>query len=134
MIVLLDTHSLMFLLDERLGRFGKGGEKAIVDAQRVVASAASFYEIGQLARLQRVAITDNDVRNLERECIEAEVEILPTTPSCFTEASLLQWENRDPFDRVIIAAAIETGATLVTKDRAITAYAAKHPNELRVIW
>ena len=46
----------------------------------------------------------------------------------------MDWDNRDPFDRILITVAASIDASLITKDRKITAYAADNPAAPRVIW
>ncbi len=47
----------------------------------------------------------------------ARMYIAPVTPAIAARASLMDWSHRDPFDRLIAATAIETGAPLVSVDQ-----------------
>lgn len=132
--MLLDTNALLFLLDERIGSLTEKAKTAIADAERVAVSAVSFYEIGQLIRLGRVAMTPSDFREIEAFTVHSNIETIPTTIAQYSSAALLEWENRDPFDRIIIATAMEMRAALLTSDRKIATYASDNPDTLRVIW
>lgn len=44
------------------------------------------------------------------------------TSSLWIQSLALDWEHRDPADRVIVATALHRGVPLVTKDEAIRAW------------
>ena len=46
-------------------------------------------------------------------------ELAPLTPNIAIRSVELDWPNRDPADRLIIATAIELGVPLVTRDERI---------------
>ncbi|WP_019587980.1 type II toxin-antitoxin system VapC family toxin [Deinococcus apachensis] len=49
-------------------------------------------------------------------------EVLTITPPHVVRAGGLDWTHRDPFDRMLVAQALEEGLRLVTLDEHITAY------------
>jgi PIN domain nuclease of toxin-antitoxin system len=57
------------------------------------------------------------------------VVLLELTPEVAVASARLQWQHRDPADRLIIATTILHGAQLVTKDETIRAFA-----PTRVVW
>jgi len=44
------------------------------------------------------------------------IDIQPLTAEIARQASLLAWDHRDPFDRMIAASALELDAPLVSRD------------------
>lgn len=118
---LLDTHILLWWVDgfEQIPR-------AVADEigdrnNRVLISAASAFEIATKVRAGRLPQA--------RPLIEAWTERISQLG--FTElevssrhallAGRLEWDHRDPFDRLLVAQSTSENATLVTTDRAITA-------------
>jgi PIN domain nuclease of toxin-antitoxin system len=132
--VLLDTHTLLYVLDTAAGKLSSKARDFYESAVTASVSAVSLYEIGQLVRLGRLTMTPARFAQIEQECASANINLIATQPRHYITAASLVWENRDPFDRIIMAVAMESDATLLTSDRAITAYAANHPEQLRVIW
>ncbi|MEF2278462.1 type II toxin-antitoxin system VapC family toxin [Deinococcus sp. YIM 134068] len=49
-------------------------------------------------------------------------EVLNITPAHAIRAGALDWAHRDPFDRMLVAQALEEGLRLVTLDESITSY------------
>ena len=50
------------------------------------------------------------------------VTMLPITMPYIKRAQTLPFHHRDPFDRMMIAQAMEEGLTIVTRDRIFSAY------------
>ena len=61
---------------------------------------------------------------LEEQCRKSEIGILPISTADCKRASVLEHIHDDPFDRIIIAQAMERGMPLVTRDQKIWQYAA----------
>ena len=89
--------------------------RAIEVADEVFVSAASAYEIAQ--KVRRQAWPEMDAGRLRSLVEESDgVSISPIGAEEAAAAGLLEWENRDPFDRLIAATAISQNTPLVTKD------------------
>ena len=88
----------------------------------LVLSAASIFEINQKVRIGRLAMAPIGTAEIER--IEASgIAVAPVTPAIMARAASLSWsvggrDHRDPFDRMIAAAALEGGVPAATSDRA----------------
>jgi PIN domain nuclease of toxin-antitoxin system len=53
------------------------------------------------------------------------VEILPVDELTWIESIDLDWEHRDPADRVMVATAMQFGCPLVTSDKVISRFYAR---------
>jgi PIN domain nuclease of toxin-antitoxin system len=119
MTLLLDTHVLLWWLDNPR-QLSKQANKAIQDgANRVYVSAAVAWEIAIKKSLGRLDAPDD----LE-EVVEAN-RFMPlpiTIPHALAVLSLPR-HHRDPFDRMLIAQALHEGFQLVTRDQDIAKYA-----------
>lgn len=122
--LLLDTHALLWLLMEP--------ERIPVETLRrlrdrrteLFVSAVSALEIATKHRLGRLPEAEQVVRGYPAHLVTLGVLELPITSAHALAAGELDWEHRDPFDRLLVAQAINERLSLVTADAAITGYAA----------
>lgn len=116
MRVLLDTHVLIWW-DAGLGLPG-AVQDAIRTADQVYVSAVSGWEIAIKASLGRLETT----RRVEDAVVESGFEELPIRLRHANRLLDLPWHHRDPFDRMLVAQALDEGLILVSKDQALRAY------------
>ncbi len=96
--------------------------RAISETARIGISAMSCIEIAWLVAAGRLAF-DRDPRTwMEQSLSHPRVELVPITPALAVAAAGLEWEHRDPADRLIVASALERNARLATKDRSIRGF------------
>lgn len=113
--LLLDTGPFtMVLMDSP--RLRQGVREIISEATALRVSAISFYEIGQKTRLGKWDEVADLVPELEALAEASGIDVVPLTASASLGASLLNWEHRDPFDRMIAAVALQEGVTVVSQD------------------
>ena len=115
--VLLDTHAIAWAIRDDPA-LSEGARRAITNADAVLVSPASFYEIGQKVRLGRWPEMAPHIGTLPERLAEDGALVAPLTPAIALHASLMDWDHRDPFDRLIAATAEITGAQLVSRDAA----------------
>ena len=114
---LLDTHVVHWWSAEPK-RVSARARKALDDADELVVAAISWYELAWLARHERITVTV-PIRSW-LEGLAEQVRTIGITPSIAdTAVNLPATFPGDPADRLIYSTAIESGLTLVTKDRAI---------------
>ena len=116
---LLDTHVLIWALSSP-GKLPKDLRTELEDpANDVFASAASTWEIaikGALGKIQA------NVEKVIDSCRSSDLEELPVRMSHTARVSALPRHHHDPFDRLLIAQALEEGLTIATRDDAFEAY------------
>lgn len=124
---LLDTHVWIWYVEDEVGRLSRRIQPRIERAvQRgdVLISAISVWEIAQLEAARRLDLA-LDVRVwVSRALGFPGVRLKGLSPSIAIESTRLPGQfHRDPADRILIATARLLGATLVTCDERILAYA-----------
>ena len=116
MNVLLDTHVLIWW-DEG-SPLSRRGRAAILDADQVFVSAASAWEVAIKAALGKLRST----RTVAQAAGEAGFTELPILFRHAEQVARLTPHHRDPFDRMLVAQALDEGLTLVTRDPVFRAY------------
>lgn len=122
-MILLDTHVLIWM-DEGTTRLGSKALKVINTALaegNLTVSAISFWETAMLVHKGRLEILmEMDV--WRRELLDNGLHETPMNGAIGIRAGSLQNFHGDPADRIIVATAIETSATLVTADEKILSW------------
>lgn len=127
--VILDTHVVHWWSAEP-ERVSKPAREALEEAPELLVAAISWYELAWLARRERIVL-DVPVRSWLEDLGSNLRTIGGTTAIADTASALPRSFPGDPADRLIYATAIEHGAKLVTKDRAIAEH--DRPRSL-VVW
>lgn len=117
---LLDTHVLLWLWgDPRRIASGFLTELAR-PANRLLVSAVSAMEVATKTRLGKLTVGTALVPTWSARVAEIAAEELPISTSHALLAGSMQWQHRDPFDRLLVAQALTEGVPLVTVDVAMT--------------
>lgn len=117
MKLLLDSHAfLWFSNDSR--RLSRQAKDAIKAAQEVRLSYASIWEMGIKQALGRLRLQDAPEHMAQR----IGIELLSIELRHLRYLSRLPFHHGDPFDRMLVAQAVEEGLTLVTADAMIQRY------------
>jgi PIN domain nuclease of toxin-antitoxin system len=117
--LLLDTHALVWALS-RPRRLPAHVAKSIRDPETdVYVSAVSTWEIAIKSALRKI---DADVAAVVRAMREADFEELPIAIAHTVRLRSLPTHHRDPFDRLLVAQAVEERLTIVTHDPLIARY------------
>ncbi len=115
--MLLDTHALIWLLDDN-DRLGPAVRRQIASAPAVHVSAASVWEIAIKQELGRLAVPANLLDLIE----EAGLQFLAIAPRhAWAVGETDSLPHRDPFDRLLITQAVLENFPFVTADRIILA-------------
>ena len=113
--LLLDTNAFaMTLTDDP--RLAATARDRISTTVRAVLSAISFYEIGQKVRLGKWPEMAPHVAGLAERARTDGFEVLPLSPAAALAASVMEWDHRDPFDRMIATVSIQEKLPLVSSD------------------
>ena len=117
-MIVLDTSALLFWTLHR-ERLSEAASVAIFEADRVLVSSISIWEIGIKAARGRLSIPLSVREYAERLERIARVEVLPVDTETWLVGLDLSWDHRDPADRTIVATAALNECPLVTSDRAM---------------
>jgi PIN domain nuclease of toxin-antitoxin system len=117
-IALLDTHALLWWLEDN-PQLGAGAREVVADPASVVfVSAVSVWEIAIKRAIGKLRAPDGLTDRID----DAGFERLPVGFDHAERVGSLPLHHGDPFDRLLVAQALVEGATLVTSDRLIEAY------------
>lgn len=125
MRLLLDTHVFLWYItaDPNLSVAHRG---AIQDpANEVFLSVASVWEAVIKFGLQKLPLPGPPEEYLPRQRELHRVTSLPIEEEAMTHLAKLPLHHRDPFDRILVAQALQHDLTIVTVDDAVKAYAVK---------
>ena len=124
MIVLLDTHALIWALEDS-NRLSAAARSVIEDAGNVVlASAVSAWEIAIKKARGKLQAPDD----LENAIEAAGFTRRSITFGDASRLAALADHHRDPFDRMLVAQALEDGVPIVSRDPHVAQY------PIQVIW
>jgi PIN domain nuclease of toxin-antitoxin system len=126
-MIVLDTVALLYwTLDP--GNLSHSARKAIEDADRLVVSSISIWEIALKVKNGKIQIPLPVLEYIERLQRLETLEIQPVDFQGWLDNIKLDWEHRDPADRTIVGLATRLGCPLVTSDGVISRF---YPS---VIW
>jgi len=121
MRILLDTHILIWAITTP-ERLEPPARAAILDAENeILFSAASIWEIAIKAALRRADFVARP-EIVTQEALDIGFVELPVRATTAARVADLPLLHRDPFDRLLIAQAIEEPAVLYTADDVLTGY------------
>ena len=121
MLVLLDTHILLWAAYSPENLSAKAREWITAQENTLLFSAASIWEVAIKSSLGREDFTA-DANLLRRGLSENGYSELPITAAHAAGVSGLPPIHQDPFDRILIAQARSEGVPLLTADSRILEY------------
>jgi PIN domain nuclease of toxin-antitoxin system len=123
MIALLDTHTLLWFLqgDPQLSPTAKAW---IEDRSNTpLVSVVCCWEIAIKAGTKKLNLAEPSRTFLERELPKNDLPLFEINLQHATAVEHLPMHQRDPFDRLLIAQAIEEGLPLISNDSVFDRYA-----------
>ena len=121
MRLLLDTHILLWALFEP-ERLSERAQHLLQDRETVVHfSAASIWELAIKTSIGRANFQATPQQILSA-AIAADFAELPVVAAVALRIDALPWHHRDPFDRLLLAQAIELRAAFCTVDKVLQNY------------
>ena len=112
---MFDTNALILLLTNS-PRLTAPARAASTDSEGLrLFSAASVYEVAFRSRLGKLPIDPSGSRQALRL---GDFTVRSITEHVIYTAAMLEWQNRDPWDRIIGATARHEGGRLVSSDAA----------------
>jgi PIN domain nuclease of toxin-antitoxin system len=123
-MIVLDTSALLYwTLDP--GQLSDKADQRIAQADRILVGSISIWEIGLKVKRGKLIIPllmTDFVERLER--LE-QLEILPVDVRTWLDNLDLDWEQRDPADRTIVALAKRFNCELIASDVSLREYYSK---------
>jgi len=116
--LLLDTHAFLWW-ESADPRLGAAARRAIGDrANQIFVSAASVWEIATKRRTGKLAFAGSPVGAIGKNGFFE----FPIAPMDAELAGNLEWDHRDPFDRLLVAQSIRLRGALVTADTVVRGF------------
>lgn len=113
---LLDTHAFLWLLGSP-SKIPGGVHAALKNPRaRLLVSSVSAFEVATKHRIGKLPGMGPLLLDWDRRVAAMRAEELPLLGRHAMLAGALEWEHRDPFDRMLVAQSISEDATLVTSD------------------
>ena len=120
MSVLLDTHAfLWWCADAR--ELSKKARKTISDEECFI-SLASLWEIAIKASLGKLKLPSSFDRYIPEQILLNGFTRLEIGFRHISGCAALPWHHRDPFDRLLVAQAMEEGLRIVSRDSVFERY------------
>lgn len=120
MRLLLDTHALWWTFSEP-ARLSDEARAAILDSRtEILYSPVTPWELATKRHRGRLPEVGALLRAFPESAARIRATELPIASRHGLLAGRLEWDHRDPFDRMLAAQSILEGARLVTADRAFS--------------
>lgn len=121
-IIVLDTHIWFWFINGDTDPISVKHREQIEQAGRVGVSPVSCFEIALARQKGRLSLPCETHLWLKEALEPAGIEIFPLSPAIASRAVALPQIHKDPFDRIIIATALEYGAMLSSMDSMFSKY------------
>ena len=113
--VLIDTQILAWSLVDP-GKLSETACAKLTEVTKVYVPPIAFYEIARKVRIGKWDEMKPHMDGLGGLVEKQGFHFAPYTARMATQAGLLEWDHRDPFDRMIAATALELKVELVSSD------------------
>ena len=116
---LLDTHTFLWAVSRPDSfRLGDNAKEAIEDIEsELFVSAVCLYEITNKYRIGKLPEYHAIIENYIEALAGLEAKELALTWKQAHLAGCMDWDHRDPFDRMLAAQAVSESMTLITRDK-----------------
>jgi len=121
-MTLLDTHTFVWLASEQKELSAKAAVAIEKDLDSLFISVVTAWEIALLYKKGRLHLALPPPEFVERAIRHHGVQELPLTREVSMASVSLPDIHNDPFDRILVAEALQHRCRLVTKDATISLY------------
>ncbi len=129
MKVLLDTHTLIWAVSNKIDLLSSNATAIILDQSNVIlVSAASVWEIATKVRIGKFPGAEKLERNFFEVMDNAGYTFLSIDAACALRAGRFTSDHRDPFDRMIAAQALAEDIPILSIDKKLDTFG------IRRIW
>jgi PIN domain nuclease of toxin-antitoxin system len=120
--ILLDTHAFLWWTQDD-SRLSASARQTIADSECFL-SMASCWEVAIKVSLKRLQFDRPVTQFFAEQLLACGISLLPIEFRHVMRIVQLPFHHRDPFDRLLIAQAVEEGLGIVSIDAAFDAYGA----------
>ena len=121
-MILLDTHTLVWMASDP-EKLSKPAADIIQKFQSsLLVSAISAWEIALLYKRGRLLLPVPPDVFIDKALARHGIQELPITRACTVAAVALPDIHNDPFDRILVAEALQRRCRIITKDAIIPTY------------
>jgi PIN domain nuclease of toxin-antitoxin system len=118
--MLIDTHTLLWFLDDD-SRLPSSIKQQIENAETVLVSIASIWEIAIKINIGKLTLKTPFV-SIQQNLNTLGIDVTPVTFADTETYLSLPLHHRDPFDRILVAQAINRNLVLVSRDALLDPY------------
>lgn len=122
---LIDTHTLLWaIMDDKELSKSVAELLSAPDTNEILVSTVSFWEIAIKTSIGKLHMENFNMFRLQEYCDGLGFSIVKLNPqdALYYAKIPVRGKHKDPFDRMLIATAINNGYTLVSKDHKIPQY------------
>ena len=121
-MIVLDTATWIWRASDPK-RLSTKARRAIDEAERAFVSAISVWEVAMLVARRRIQLDRSVEQWVDIALALPTIQLAPLEPAIAVRSTKLPGEfHSDPADRMIVATALENGASVVTPDERIRSY------------
>lgn len=120
-MILLDTNALLFLMINQ-HRLSQPALAAIQDSDELIVSSISIWEIAIKYKKGKLALPFTPEELLYHLKTVSNLTIKAVDEQIWLKNVALDWDNRDPADRTVVATASLLGIPVVSSDKSIQAF------------
>jgi len=121
---LLDTHAFLWFINGSTDLSTRAKDIIKNSENTMYLSIVNFWEIAIKLNLEKITI-DMSFDELKEEADKNNFQMLPIQYEDIRILTTLESCHKDPFDRILIAQAIQNNLTMITKDSNFAAYPVK---------
>jgi PIN domain nuclease of toxin-antitoxin system len=126
--LLLDSNVLLWALSDRKRLTAKVRRLLESEEHELLVSRASIWELSIKVAKGRLEMPGSSIQSLLDEIGKMGILVLPISDTHILRTETLPHYHGDPFDRMIVAQALEEDCMILSSDTALAAY------DARVIW
>jgi PIN domain nuclease of toxin-antitoxin system len=122
MRLLLDTHAFIWLTSRRAEMPSSAWALLRNPDNALLVSIASIWEMGIKSNHGKLTLADPFAQFVRRGFAENNIDLLPISVDHVVRLEQLPRHHKDPFDRMIVAQALEEDIPVIGRDRMLDEY------------
>lgn len=122
---LLDTHALLWILEDNENLSKKVKRIYLNGANEIFLSVASLWEMAIKISLKKLTLSERLDKFVEHHVIDNNIRLLNVTAEHIAPVEALPFHHRDPFDRLLVAQSLKENLPLLSKDKSFDKYQIK---------